>query len=200
MSDTNKFLNKNGLTHLWAKIKTELDNKLVSSDLNNYVQQEDLNDYAKQGDLKDYAKQGDLKDYATVEDLNGYVTTDTLTNNYMTGEQTESLIENYVGKVYRIRGSWAAKDTTGEEIPELANASVGDVWNIAYSFTTTEDFVEGAGYTYPAGTNIVASWVTNASYPEGVKKWDVLSGLVDVAVEVEPITNDEIDAILNQTE
>jgi hypothetical protein len=77
---------------------------------------------------------------------------------------------------------------------------VGDVWNIAGSFTTTSDFIEGDGHTYPAGTNIVAIKATSAAYPDGQMKWDVLAGIIDVDVTIEPITNDEIDAILNQTE
>ena len=60
-------------------------------------------------------------------------------------------------------------------LPELSNSVLGNVYNITNSFTTTADFLEGAGKTYPAGTNVVCVDAGSSNY-----KWDVLSGLVDL--------------------
>ena len=47
------------------------------------------------------------------------------------------------------------------------------------AFTTTSDFVEGAGKSYPAGTNIVC--INTATSGTAVYKWDVLTGMVDLS-------------------
>ena len=61
-------------------------------------------------------------------------------------------------------------------VPSLAaEYIVGDVLNVTAAFTTTADFVEGAGKKYPAGTNIVKVNVNSA------EKWDVLAGFVDLS-------------------
>ena len=59
---------------------------------------------------------------------------------------------------------------------DLAAANVGFMWNISDAFTTTSDFVEGAGKSIPAGANV---YVAN---PEsGVYKYDVFQGMVDLS-------------------
>jgi hypothetical protein len=52
-------------------------------------------------------------------------------------------------------------------LPPLASANVGDMWNISDDFVTTADFREGAGIRYGAGSNV---------YKTGDGKWDVTSG------------------------
>jgi hypothetical protein len=54
---------------------------------------------------------------------------------------------------------------------------LGYVYNISGSFTTTEDFVEGAGHDYPTGTNVVIINIGTSASPS--YKFDVLTGLVD---------------------
>lgn len=59
---------------------------------------------------------------------------------------------------------------------DLAAANVGFMWNISDGFTTTSDFVEGAGKVIPAGANV---YVAN---PEAnVYKYDVFQGMVDLS-------------------
>jgi len=59
---------------------------------------------------------------------------------------------------------------------DLAAANVGFMWNISDAFTTTSDFVEGAGKTIPAGANV---YVANPQ--AGVYKYDVFQGMVDLS-------------------
>ena len=62
-------------------------------------------------------------------------------------------------------------------LPTLGADQEGKVYNIIDEFTTTEDFIEGAGNQYPAGTNIVCIDSDDA----GTYKWDVLAGFVDLS-------------------
>ena len=52
-------------------------------------------------------------------------------------------------------------------LPAVSSASAGDMYNISDEFVTTSDFVEGAGITEPAGSNV---------YKTEYGKWDVLAG------------------------
>ena len=79
---------------------------------------------------------------------------------------------------------------------ELAALDNGTIYNITAEFTTDATFNEGAGKTYPAGTNIIVITTT-----DGTKKWDVMSGFVDLSpymktADMAAITNTEIDTIL----
>lgn len=51
-------------------------------------------------------------------------------------------------------GYYPGGSTSFENLPTAGAANVGAVYNITDSFTTTSDFVEGAGIFYPAGTNV----------------------------------------------
>lgn len=62
-------------------------------------------------------------------------------------------------------------------LPSVGADQEGKVYNIIDEFTTTEDFIEGAGNQYPAGTNIVCIDSDDA----GTYKWDVLAGFVDLS-------------------
>ena len=57
------------------------------------------------------------------------------------------------------------------------DAEIGWVYDIKDEFTTNNYFVEGAGHSYPAGTNVVCIYDTTASS----NKWDVLAGSVDLS-------------------
>lgn len=70
---------------------------------------------------------------------------------------------------------------------------VGEVWNISAEFITTQNFVEGQGKTYPAGTNIVCIAL---QVDETTIVWDVLPGFVDLTgVEPQSITDNEINSL-----
>ena len=95
-----------------------------------------------------------------------------------------------IASVYKPKGSVAFAS-----LPTLSNASVGDVYNVTNAFTTTSSFIEGAGKSYPAGTNVVVITSNNTKY------WDVLAGAIDLSpyqliADLVAITNAEIDTIL----
>ena len=73
-----------------------------------------------------------------------------------------------IGSAFTPKGS-------ASTIPDLNTAIYGDVYNMSVEFTTTTDFVEGDGISYPVGTNIIC---VNSG---GTKKWDVLSGFVNLS-------------------
>lgn len=52
-------------------------------------------------------------------------------------------------------------------LPSVSSVADGDMYNISDEFVTTSDFVEGAGITEPAGSNV---------YKTSGGKWDVLAG------------------------
>ena len=110
---------------------------------------------------------------------------------YATTTNVNALISSAVSGAYKAKGSSAFAS-----LPALNSATVGDVYNITNAFTTTADFVEGAGGSYGAGTNVVCVDSDGA----GTKKWDVLAGFVDLsgyvqASEMVAITPTEINEI-----
>lgn len=88
-----------------------------------------------------------------------------------------------LGGAYRVKGSVAFAN-----LPSVQTATedmIGYTYNVTDNFTTTADFVEGAGKKYPAGTNVVivdASTIAyNAVTPAGTENpkeegWYELSG------------------------
>ncbi|MBM6756690.1 hypothetical protein H6A18_09265 [Collinsella tanakaei] len=105
--------------------------------------------------------------------------------------EMQSAIDAAVSSVYEPKGSVAFAS-----LPSLAAGIVGDVYNVTDGFTTTENFIEGAGKKYPAGTNVVC--VTDGD----AQKWDVLAGMVDLSgyvqtSDLEAVTNPEIDAMFD---
>lgn len=66
-------------------------------------------------------------------------------------------------------------------LPTLTDASIGDLYNIKDNFTTTDDFIEGAGAKISAGTNVVC-------VEENLtKKWDCFG--TNFEVDSEPTQN-----------
>ena len=109
---------------------------------------------------------------------------------YQTASDVETAINNKIGSAYKAKGSIAFAS-----LPALSSSNEGNVYNVTDSFTTTSDFVEGAGKTYPAGTNVVIINTTGSTY-----KYDVLAGIVDLssyvlASDLVAYTNSEIDTI-----
>lgn len=90
---------------------------------------------------------------------------------FQTSAQVEAAIDAKVSSAYKAGGS-----ATMATLPALTAAKLGVVVNLSEDFTTTADFLEGVGKTYPAGTNVV---VAEAS--ENVYKYDVLAGFVDLS-------------------
>lgn len=113
-------------------------------------------------------------------------------NGYQTSSEVETAINNKISNTYKAKGSVAFAS-----LPSLAKANEGNVYNVSDAFTTTSDFVEGAGKSYPAGTNVVIVNTSGSTY-----KYDVLSGFVDLSAyqlsaELVAITNTEINALFS---
>lgn len=116
-----------------------------------------------------------------------------LTNDsgFQTSAQVDAAIDTKISSTYKAKGSVAFAS-----LPAASSANEGFVYNVTDSFTTTADFVEGAGNTYPAGTNVVIVNTTGSTY-----KYDVLAGFVDLSgyvlsSDLVAITNAEIDTIV----
>lgn len=76
-------------------------------------------------------------------------------------EQAKAISESFSGAL-RPMGT-----VTFANLPSVGSASAGDMYNISDEFVTTSDFVEGAGITEPAGSNV---------YKTVAGKWDILAG------------------------
>ena len=110
---------------------------------------------------------------------------------YQTASDVNTAIDSKLSATYKAKGSVAFAN-----LPSLTAANEGNVYNVTDAFTTTADFVEGAGKSYPANTNVVIVNTTGTTY-----KYDVLSGFVDLSGYVQSsdlvaITNAEIDTIV----
>ncbi len=85
---------------------------------------------------------------------------------------TKTELDGKLSSVYKPGGS-----VTFAGLPAADEAHLGMVYNVTAAFTTTADFVEGAGNTHPSGTNVVIV----AGETEGTFKYDVLAGFVDLS-------------------
>ena len=74
-----------------------------------------------------------------------------LTNdsNFQTGTQVQSAISAALVGALKPAGS-----VTFANLPTLGADVLNNMYNVSDAFTTTADFVEGAGKSYPAGTNV----------------------------------------------
>ena len=93
---------------------------------------------------------------------------------YATKAELAAEISTKVSSTYKAGGS-----VTFAGLPELSEANLGLVVNVTDAFTTTDNFVDGVGSNFPAGTN-VAVIKSGDDY-----KYDVLSGFVDLSGFVE---------------
>ena len=133
------------------------------SDAGNYVLSSALATVATSGSYNDLA---DKPTIPTVDQ-----TYDGTSTNAQSGVAVKSAIDAAVSSVYKPAGSSAFAS-----LPTPAKAVEGNVYNVTDAFTTTADFVEGAGKQYPAGTNVVVINTTGTTY-----KFDVLAGMVDLS-------------------
>lgn len=96
----------------------------------------------------------------------------TTDNSVVIRKYLNDTIASQVSSVYKAKGSIA--NISALAVP--SKAYDGFVYNIETEFTTTDNFVEGAGKKFPAGTNVVCINTTGTTY-----KWDVLAGMVDLS-------------------
>ena len=98
-----------------------------------------------------------------------------------TADQVQAAISSAITGVYVPKGSIAFAS-----LPTAAAGNKGWVYNVSDAFTTTAAFVEGAGHSYGAGTNVVCVDAGSGSY-----KWDVLAGTIDLT----ELTADEVQKL-----
>lgn len=96
---------------------------------------------------------------------------DTKVSGLQTADQVQAAISSAVAGVYTPKGSIAFAS-----LPTAAAGNKGWVYNVSDAFTTTATFVEGAGHSYGAGTNVVSVEISAGDYG-----WDVLAGTVDLS-------------------
>lgn len=108
---------------------------------------------------------------------------DTKVSGLQTADQVQAAISSAVAGVYTPKGSIAFAS-----LPTAAAGNKGWVYNISDAFTTTAVFIEGAGHSYGAGTNVVCVDAGSGSY-----KWDVLAGTIDLT----ELTADEVQTLWN---
>ncbi len=106
---------------------------------------------------------------------------DTKVSGLQTADQVQDAISSAITGVYTPKGSIAFAS-----LPTAAAGNKGWVYNVSDAFTTTAAFVEGAGHSYGAGTNVVCVDVGSGSY-----KWDVLAGTIDLT----ELTADEVQTL-----
>ena len=201
-----KVLDPDGLLYLWQKIKNRFADK---SDLPGEASQTKAGLLSASDKQKlDGVESGAQANVIETIQLNGAALTvsgksvnvSVPTNNnqlingagYQTAAEVESAISARVSGVYKAGGSVASISN----LPALSAANLGMVVNLSADFTTTADFVEGAGKSYSSGTNIA---IVTAG--ENVYKYDVLAGFMDLSdylttTDVTAISNAEIDAIV----
>lgn len=76
-------------------------------------------------------------------------------------------VENTVTRTYKASGSIYFAD-----LPQLAESRIGNVYNIKDDFITTADFIEGAGKSFPSGTNVAIEQIEEIAYTEIVPVGD----------------------------
>lgn len=210
---TTKKLDSVGLSQVWAKIvanfgtkvlqqeiKTKLDtvaegaqvNVIESIKVNGTaleVTDKGVNIVVPTGTLAGLDEVGLAQLNAELKNLiNGKANAADVYTKTETDAAITSAVNAAVAGVYKVKGS-----VTFASLP-TENVTEGDVYNVTDEFTTTDAFVEGAGISYPSGTNVVAVDVS------GTMKWDCMAGTYDFSEfmlksELEDITQEEIDAI-----
>lgn len=109
---------------------------------------------------------------------------------YATPAAVHQYVGTKLGAALTYKGSIAFA-----KLPPLTAEYAGHVYNITDAFTTTENFLEGAGHSYAAGQNVAIATVA-----DGVYRYDVLAQPIDLsgyvlADDLHEITNEELDAI-----
>ena len=64
-------------------------------------------------------------------------------------------------------------------LPALSANVLNNIYNVTDAFTTTADFVEGAGVDYPAGTNVAI--INTGTDQNPVYKYDAMTGTIDTS-------------------
>lgn len=157
-------------TDLASELATKINGKADASDL---------------GDLAalDEVAEANLAS-ALATKINGKADAATTIAGYgITDAYTKTEVDNAIAEAQTSAFKPGGSLTAAEILSALLIAgNLGKVYNISEDFTTTADFVEGAGKALPAGTNIVVvDTDTTGSSP--TYKFDVLAGAYGVATQ-----------------
>ena len=107
----------------------------------------------------------------------------TATNAKSIAEAAKDIADQALAKAGNITGGLTPKGSIEsiDELPEASAETLGWLYNIDGAFVTTDEFLEGAGISYKAGENVAI-----VDCGEGIYKYDVFSGIVDLT----PIENE----------
>ena len=156
-------------TDLASALVTEIEGKANSADLGALASLDEVAESSLASELA--SKINGKADAATT--LSGYG----ITNAY-----TKTEVDNAIGEAQAsVLKPGGSLDKDGIVSSLLVAGNLGKVYNITEDFTTTADFVEGAGKVHPAGTNIYVVDVSTTSTPS--YKFDVLAGEYGVATQ-----------------
>ena len=115
---------------------------------------------------------------------------------YQTQQDVATAIEAAIVGALQPKGSVAFAN-----LPALTAANLNTFYNVTDDFTSTIDFTDGGGKSYPAGTNVAI--INNGTAANPVYKYDAMTGVIDLsgyvqASEMHALTNAEIDTIFQQ--
>ena len=184
MAEQKKYLDDTGLGQVWNAatgtfVAQEEGKGLSANDFTDEMV-EKVNNAANASEVATaLGEKANASDMETA--LNAKANADTV----YTKEETDQKIKVAVTGSYKAKGS-----INFAELPTV-DMTTGDMYNIKDAFATTEAFIEGAGLSYPAGTNVVYT-------ADG--KWDCMAGTWDFSEflmkdDVQPMTAEEIAAI-----
>lgn len=117
--------------------------------------------------------------FAKKADLPTKVSQLTNDSGFQTAQQVQTAINTKIASVYKPAGSKSAAELT-EELLVVANE--GHVYNVTEEFTSTGNFIEGAGKKFPAGTDVAVVIATPAhDDTPATYKFNVMAGFVDTS-------------------
>lgn len=89
-----------------------------------------------------------------------------MSTNFVSYANAQEIMTVIGQKFSALGGAYVAKGSIAfASLPAVRTADmVGFVYNVTDDFTTTADFIEGAGKKYPAGTNVVIVDASTTSY------------------------------------
>lgn len=111
--------------------------------------------------------------------------------NFVSYSNATELMTEIGNKIKALNGAYIFRGSvTFANLPSNLTASMtGYVYNVTDDFTTTADFIEGAGKKYPAGTNVAIANVGTSLSPD--MKFDVIGSFYDI---------DEIEGRIDDTQ
>lgn len=143
-----------------------VQNKIITTALNNKANTSAIP--TKTSDLTNDSN------FATTSQIPTKVSDLTNDSDFQTETEVSDAIDAKISSTYKAGGSVAFAN-----LPTLGSSYEGFVYNITDDFTTTADFVEGAGNDYPAGTNVAV--INLGTAQSAIYRFDVLAGFVDLS-------------------